>query len=379
MCRSLTNGCCEAVINRSKDLAINTGLVLASLLISLIFSELLLFRFVFLPTDVPENAFVNGLVRYVPNQSGIWRVRNEIAAPYAINEQGWNSGLRSYSIERKPSAARVAVVGDSMVEAMQVHHDRSIAERLSAELSNDGQPVEVYRFGISGAPVSQYLHMIEREVLLYRPDWIVVVLIHNDFDESFRSVQGRYTSSFLKLRISDGKVVEEIPPTPWKPGVADWLRRTAIARYMYYRWQVHVGAIRDLFLPPAQARTEHYDANIHVDLVLDQMPGIAIATDHIFARMAALARKNGTRLILAMDGVRAAIYSDSTSQVLALNQLSAELARKHSLPFIDLHPVFRAEWGANHKRFEFDSDAHWNEHGHAIAARAVARAMKGQP
>jgi hypothetical protein len=129
----------------------NSVLVLASLLVSLIFCELFLFRFVFLPSDVPQNAFENGLVRYVPHQSGVWRVRNEVAAPYAINEQGWNSGLKSYSIDRKPGVVRVAVVGDSMVEAMQVHHDRSIAERLSLELSNDGQPVEVHRFAIRGA------------------------------------------------------------------------------------------------------------------------------------------------------------------------------------------------------------------------------------
>ena len=266
-----------------------------------------------------------------------------------------------------------------MVEAMHVHHDRSIAEQLSIELSNDGEPVEVYRFGISGAPLSQYLHMIEREVLFYRPDWIVVVLIHNDFDESLRLVQGRYTSSFLKLRVSDGHVLEEVPPAPWKPGVADWLRQTAIARYMYYRWQVRVGAIRDLFLRPAQARTNRYEANIDVDSVLDQMPGIAVATDYVFARMATVARKSGTHLMLAMDGVRRAVYSDGTSPALALNQLSAELAHKHSLPFIDLHPVFRDDWSANRRSFEFDSDAHWNEHGHAVAAHAVARAIKGQP
>jgi hypothetical protein len=83
--------------------------------------------------------------------------------------------------------------------------------------------------------------------------------------------------------------------------------------------------------------------------------------------------------MLAMDGVRTVVYSNRASPALALNQLSAELARKHRLPFIDLHAVFRADWNANQRSFEFDSDAHWNEHGHPVAARAVARAMKEQP
>jgi GDSL-like Lipase/Acylhydrolase family len=356
--------------------AINAGLVAASLLITLLFCEFVLFRFVLLPSDVPENAFVNGLVRYAPHQSGIWRVRNEIAAPFAMNKQGWNSGVADYAVERKPGVMRVAVVGDSMVEALQVPHDRSMAERLATELSHDRRPVEVYRFGISGAPLSQYLHMIEREVLLYRPDWIVVVLVHNDFDETFRFVQGRYTSSFLKLKVADGNVVGEVPPTPWQPGAADWVRRRAIGRYMYYRWQVHIDAIRDLFLPSAQAATGRYDANVDIGAVLSQMSDIAAATDYVFGRMAAVAQKGRTRLLLAMDGVRGALYSDSPSQALKLNQLSAELARKYGLEFLDLHPAFRAEWNVNRRPFEFMSDGHWNEYGHAVAAHAIAHAIE---
>lgn len=363
---------------RVRDFATNAGLVAASLLVGLLFCEFILFRFVALPSDVPANAFANGLVRYAPKQSGVWRVRNETAAPFAVNAQGWNSGVGDYDLARKPRIGRVAVVGDSMVEALQVAHDKSVAERLAAELSRDGNQVEVYRFAVSGAPLSQYLNMVEREVLHYSPDWIVVVLIHNDFDESYRFVQGRYTSSFLKLRIADGRVIEEIAPVPWTPAVTDWARRTAIARYLYYRWQVRIDAIRNLFLPSAFASADRYEANIDVQAVLREMPDVVAATDHVFARLAALARRQGTRLLLAMDGIRSAIYSDSTSAALNLNRMSAELARKHDIPFVDLHSAFGADWRANRKRFEHSADNHWNEYGHAVAARAVAQAMREQ-
>jgi len=366
-------------VARIKEAAINLGLVASSVLIGLLFCEFVLFRFILPACDVPANAFVNGLIRYAPRQSGTWCVRNEIAAPYAINNQGWNSGIGDYSLTRKPGIMRVALIGDSMVEALQVPHDRSIGERLAAELSDDDVPAEVYRFAISGAPLTQYLHMMQREVASYRPDWIVVVLVHNDFDESYQFVQGRYTSSFLKLKLAHGKVTAEIPPTPWKPGTADWLRRTATARYMYYRWQARLDVIRDLMLGPAQAAAGHYEANIEVDDVLSRMSDIAVATDYAFARMAEVAQKSGARLLLAMDGARRAIYSDSASQVLALNRLCADLAGEHGIPFIDLHTAFRADWSVNHRRFEFDSDSHWNEHGHAVAARAVARVISEQP
>jgi len=361
-------------MHRMKDLAINAALVAASLAVGLLLCEFVLFRFVFLASDVPANTFGNGLVRYVPNQSGIWRVENEIAAPYAINAQGWNSGVADYVLARTPGVARVAVVGDSMVEAMQVPHDRSIAERLAVELSRDGKRTEVYRFAVSGAPLSQYLYMVEREVLSYRPDWIVVVMTHNDFDEMFQFVQGRYTSSFLKLRVADGKV-EEIAPVPWKAGLAEWARHTAIARFMYYRWRLRIGTIRDLFLPAARAEGDRWEGNIAGEPLLRELPTIKLTTDYVFARLAALQAREGTRVLLALDGLRAPIYSGRPSELLALNRLCAELADRHGLPFVDLHAAFSADWSAHRRRFEYEADYHWNEYGHAVAARAIARAM----
>jgi lysophospholipase L1-like esterase len=364
-------------VQRLKNFAINCGLVAASLVVGLLLCEFVVFRFVLPASDVPANTFGNDLVRYVPNQTGIWRVKNEIAAPYAINAQGWNSGVGDYVLRRAAGVPRIAVVGDSFVEAFHVPNDRSIAERLAVELGRDGIRPDVYRFAVSGAPLSQYLHMIEREVLSYRPDWIVVVLVHNDFDESFQFVQGRYTSSFLKLRVKNG-TIEEIPPTPWKPDLNEWLRHTATARFLYYRWRVRLESIRNLLLPAARAGHERYQANVEIEPVLRELPTIRLTTDYVLARLARLQQRAGTRVLLAIDGVRAVIYSGRASDVLTLNRLTAELAARHGLPFVDLHAAFSADWAAHHRRFEFDSDYHWNEYAHAVAARAIAQEIAKQ-
>jgi len=361
-------------MQRLKNFAVNAGLVAASLAIGLLLCEFVVFRFILPASDAPYNAFANDLVRYAPNQSGVWRVKNEIAAPYAINAQGWNSGVGDYVLQRTAGVPRIAVVGDSFVEALHVPNDRSIAERIAVELGRGGTRPEVYRFAVSGAPFSQYLHMIEREVLSYRPDWIVVVLVHNDFDESFQFVQGRYTSSFLKLRVKDG-TIEEVPPTPWTADFNEWLRHTATARFLYYRWRVRLESIRNLLLPAARAGDERYQANVEVEPVLRELPAIRLTTDYMLARLARLQQREGTRLLLAIDGVRAVIYSGRTSDILALNRLTAELAARHGLAFVDLHDAFAADWAVNHRRFEHDADYHWNEYGHAVAARAVAQAI----
>ena len=359
-------------MSRLRALAANLALTLAAIVLFLLFCELAVFRFVWPASDVPANAFVDGVVRYAPYQSGVWRVRDEIAAPFRINGQGWNSGIGDYAIARRSGVRRIAIVGDSYVEALQVAYDRSLGERLAAEMKRAGRPPEVYRFGISGAPLSQYLQIVEREVVHYRPDWIVVLIVHNDFDESYRFKPGRYTSSFLKLRVADGRVLRDIQPQPWEAGALEWLRRTATARFFLYRWQVRPDFLVQTLLPQARAAIA---ANTDMAAMLTEPDNIRAVTDYVFARLDDAARAIGARLLLAMDGDRFAIYQGIDSPALMLNRLAAETAGRLGIPFVDLAPVFAADWGRAHRRFDFDADGHWNERGHAVAAAAIARAL----
>src|SRR5690348_16118721 len=276
-------------MRRFREIAINLSLSLASVLIFVAFCELVLFRYVWLASDVPHLEYVDHVVRYASGQSGIYRIRNDIEAPYKINQQGWNSGVGDYVRERSDGLTRVAVVGDSYVEALQVAHTDSLAEKLETDLAKYGQPTEVFRFGISGAPLSQYVQMVEREVVQYRPDWIVVIVVHNDFDESFRFVQGRYTSTFRKFRVKDGKVVGEIEPTPWAPSVIEMLRQSATARFFLYRWQVRPQGLIDLFLPKHSDEEKNWAANVDIGQVLAASREVRSVADYATARLASLA------------------------------------------------------------------------------------------
>jgi len=362
------------MIRRFCHLAINLSLSLASTLTFLTFCEFVVFRYIWLASDIPRLDYVDEVVRYEASQVGVWRLRNEIASHYRINRQGWNSSVGDYGQDRHKGVMRVAVVGDSYVEAFQVGTNESLAELLERDLTQNGRPTEVFRFGISGAPLSQYVHMVERVVLQYRPDWIVVVVVHNDFDESFRFVQGRYTSSFVKFRLEGGKVTGEIPPTPWRAGIIDVLRLTATARFLFYRWQVRPQALVDLILPSRAGAEGMLAGNVEIDRVLALRRDVTAVAEHASARLAALAKSVGARLVFVMDGDRQAIYrGDKTSPALQLNQILADAAARSEVDLINMHPVFAEHWSGHHQRFEFASDGHWNALAHVVVADAVAK------
>jgi hypothetical protein len=133
-----------------------------------------------------------------------------------------------------------AVIGDSYVQASYVDTRDAFPDVIERRLKERGIGAEVLRVDMDGAPLSQYLHVLRREVVAYKPDILLVQLIHNDFDESYRFLKTRYASSFLKVHVGDNGELREIAPADFEPTIADLLRRSATFRYLYYETNLYV-------------------------------------------------------------------------------------------------------------------------------------------
>lgn len=364
---------------------VNLALVGVSLLACLGALELF-FRVVLPASDYPQLAYVDDVLRYVAGQKGVYRIQDEIAAPFAINAQGWNAARPSYSTAKPDGATRVAIVGDSFVEAFQVATGESLAEQLEA-LPGKAK-VEALRFGISGAPFSHYLWMVEHEVVRFRPDVVVLNLVHNDFDESWQDPGGRYGHAFQHLAVDGDRVTGWVAPRPYAGGTGDLLIRSATLRYLRFNHQISRATLMAALTGETPDRTARrpggagkgagrdeelpwVDANVMLDRVLERPVLLAAAIDSMVAQAAALGRRHGFRLLLLMDGARNAIYEDRDSHALELNRLVAAAAARHGVDLLDLHPRFAEAWAHDRRRFDFIHDGHWNARGHAVAARAI--------
>lgn len=365
---------------RGARVAAPLATTVAALLVAFAILEGVVVRWVLPAPDVPEVELRDGVLRYRPGQTGVWRVGDDVAAPFRINAQGWNSGHARYRAARTPGRRRIAVVGDSYVAALQVAPEASFAEVLERELGADR--AEVYRFGMDGAPLSQHLHVLEREVLAYAPDDVVILLVHNDFVESFRRHPGRYTRSFMVLDLA-GDGIREVPPAPYRETWVDPLRRLALARYFLYRRKLTyappVLALKAALFGAPEAADAGYVANVAPNEIVRHRAEIAVAVDHLFGRLAALARRRDLRLLLVMDAVRATITTPGADDQGAaeLNVLAARLARRHGLALFDLHETFRGDWEVRHAPFGFATDGHWNAAAHRLVGRAVAARLAG--
>jgi hypothetical protein len=359
----------------------NGALVLLSLSFSFLVAEFAVFRFILPASDYPALDFAGGVVKYLPHQTGIYRVKNQIAARYQINANGWNAGHRRYETGAHAGKFRIAIVGDSYVEALQVNFNESVAEQLESALG--GERYEVYRFGISGAPLSQYLHILRNEVVAYQPDMVVVILIHNDFSESHGyAPQGViFASSFLKIKIENHTAVAEMPPRPLpKRWYVSLKERSATWRYLALRQQIRFQTLRDLIL--GRNDEETYQANIEVSGLEENRSDNEVTTNYIFREMKRWADERGIKLLLAMDGDRNTIYQNldqnglEEAGALSLNGMAKNAAQQNGIHFIDMHPVFKDDFAQNHQLFNFAVDGHWNVYGHRLAAHAIFKYIR---
>jgi lysophospholipase L1-like esterase len=340
----------------------NLSLVLGSSLAIILFLEFIVFRLMLgAPYGGYRHAFVNGIFKYQPKE-------------LAINNQGWRSAYQNYTLEKPPGKFRIAIIGDSYVSAWQVARDQSLAEQLERRLGTD--VYEVYRFGIGGAPLSQYLHMFRREVIPYSPDLVIFILIHNDFDESYNIKLSRQAEAFMRLKIVDDQVVGETEPK-YEPPWFMWIMRSAFYGYLVHERKFSIQAFKDFF--NRRRLNERYEANIDISNIEKRAKYDSIATDYIFAKIKEEADTIGIPLLMAMDGARIRIYKGLPSKydqgALRLNQMAKTLAEKYDIPFVDLHPVFEQDYKMNKMWFNSKDDYHWNEYGHAVVAETVERVM----
>jgi hypothetical protein len=353
----------------------NLALLGLSTLVALLVLELVVFRFVVRAPDLPRPEFVEGVIKYAPNQRGVTRIANEAVAPFRINAQGWNSRHASYDPATPPGVERFVIIGDSYVNALTVPFDSSVAEQLE---DLPGAPHQVYRFGISGAPLSQYLHVLRHEALRYDPRMVIVLIVHNDFSESYTHKRGVYASSFLKLEIHPDSTVTEVPPLRYETRWFDPIRNgSSIWRVLAYRYNVRFSLLRNLILGRSQPTPDRQTAdpeNSGGPSATPRFLGDSLAAAYVLTRMKELTDRSGAQLLLVMDGDRRELGSASETDMTyrrRLNALVAGVGRSLEVPVIDLDPVFRADYSTTGRLPHLQADHHWNAYGHSLAARTI--------
>jgi hypothetical protein len=100
-----------------------------------------------------------------------------------INRDGFRGP--DYARAKAPGVVRIAVIGDSYVEAIQVAENKTFTAVAGRELADcpllKGKRVEAMNFGVDGYGTAQELITLQRKVWAYSPDIVVLaIFLGND-------------------------------------------------------------------------------------------------------------------------------------------------------------------------------------------------------
>jgi lysophospholipase L1-like esterase len=269
-------------------------------------------------------------------------------------------------------AYRITVVGDSFVWGHGVEEEERFTERLEEKL---GPGFEVLNFGIAGFGSGQQLLKLQQDVLLFRPDLLVVAFFLNDLvelsrDRSQELPKPRFVERNGKLELTgvplERSEIWDHPPRELK---LPKLLGAALDR-------VSGGGARGFFGPHIGLFRRHQDEWLDRSLHLN---------DLIYTEISELAREADIALVvvelpfkeyfLPDDVLRAEFHV--TREQLRFDRVGrrlGELAERRGFVYIDLSAEFERV-GALENFFPLG--AHYNTRGHETVAQALYEGLGG--
>jgi len=120
--------------------------------------------------------------RFTPNATYWYLKENNHPITGNINKYGWRD--RDWSILKPVNTVRIAVLGDSFVEAFQVESNRTFLALTEMILNSDKKiNYELMNFGISGVTQTEELIILENDVIKFSPDAVILFFYsNNDID-----------------------------------------------------------------------------------------------------------------------------------------------------------------------------------------------------
>lgn len=378
-------------------LAGNLALLGAALLASLVACEILLRL---LGVGYPVYIWMDP-VRGVSHIPGMKSPRQfEGSSWVEINSDGWRGP--DVALEHPPGTFRIALLGDSYIEAFEVPFQKTAGEVLERRLSAlRGAPVDVLNFGHGGYGTTQQLLTLKHEVWKYSPDLVLLaVTTGNDISDNYRPLKrsdyvpyhvfrdGQLVvdSSFLQSKGYRSRALwtRQLLGVVQHSRVAQLVNRVRHSRRKSERQQQIAGAVEgeevgmrdEVHLPPSTPEwreawrvTEGILRLMHEECRRHDTPfAIVTLTRGIQVTPVGERKENFLREL----GVKDLYYPE---------RRVAAFGKRQGIPVLNLAPTMaeQAEEGQVYFHAHHDSlgIGHWNEAGHRAAAELIAPWLAG--
>lgn len=362
----------------------------------------------------------NAPIWYQPDRELGWTLRpdahgwftKEGRAYAEINPAGFRD--EPHALAKPRGVYRIAVLGDSVVEAFQVDMKAAfwwqLRDTLRACPALRGREVETIAFGVSGYGTAQNALLLESTAIRYQPDLVLLAFAPNDIRDNSAPLQTDNAGPVflldgdgLKLDTSftrSGEFVRRSSPLyETYRAASDRMRLVQLAhaaRQGVETWQQANGAhakaaSTGVALPGIEPTT------ISSLFAAPREPAWESAwtvTERLVARMRRFSAEHGARFAVAVISHSAQVHPDAATRknlqdalgvrdLFYIDRRLEALGRREGFQAIGLAPELQRRAEAEKVYFHgFENYrmgwGHWNELGHRAAAEILAARLCGQ-
>lgn len=376
---------------------IRVTFILLSCLSALVFAEILQRIFLSEPENLAKLRS-SSLFLYENKENAIFPHGGGREFANIIKINSWGFRDEEFVREKEAGVLRIAVLGDSQAEALQVEvgdtWQKVMARKLSEELSKKppAQRVESYNFGVSGYGTDQEWLTLREKVWDFGPDMVILAFSPNDVGDTYKN---------RLVEVRNGKL--EVITAKERVG-GNWLGRAVRETYSYHLIVKAASAneatkrlidkVRVKIL--GFAKEERF---FQSDAQLVQGPFEAIASQKnppaevdqtwqvvraLISDMQRQSDEYGVPFLITVNIPRAQVRESdwlairdlykldpSSSSPYVINEVIAQIAKDLKISFYDPREdatLWRRQKGDLH----FEQDAHFNENGHLFMGTKVA-------
>jgi hypothetical protein len=321
--------------------------------------------------------------------------RREGSGYVRINHDGFRGP--DYPVQKPTGVIRVAVLGDSYVEAIQVPEDKTFTSVIGRELARcpllKDKRVEAINFGVDGYGTAQELITLRRKVWRYSPDVVVLaIFLGNDVRNNSVVLEPDQCRPFYNYRDGHLKLTGPLVDSP--------AFRTWCAARFDYRDMRFVGLFNNTWETIKQgtrAPTAEHPVERAINYDIYKPPDDPVWKD-AWQVTEGLVRETNDEVV-QHHAIFLAVTEDTGIQVwpdaqtrkrfeekLGVADLFypdrriAQLGTEYHFAVLNLAPILQSYAEAHHVFLHGFQNTpmgfgHWNEAGHEQAGRAIAATL----
>jgi hypothetical protein len=354
------------------------------------------------------------ITHYQYDQQRGWSLRPGYAGWYDDENHVWvqinSDGLRDreHAIDAAPRTVRVAILGDSYVEAMNLPFEQSVVplleQRLGGCLAGARRQAEVINFAVGGYGTGQQLLTYRHHVLKYRPDVVLLaVYTSNDILDNSPALDYRPGGTRPYFGLSgEVLVAPDWPPADdaptglpfyqrWRLAVTD---RSYVANVAWSGWSALRATIAGRqTMPVVESSDRPSDEELTRAMLhpprTEALQDAWRVTETLFAALAGEVRNNGSEFWMTTLSTAEQVHPDLEVRGALAKALDVQtlyypddrisaFAASHDIPTVSLvRPL--ADYAAAHHAFlhggfnaKFPAGTgHWNDTAHRLAASII--------